>query len=62
MSSEPHTTMAEQIQDLTPRVQRLAMIARETSEASGTSAADELVGLPWITVPSLGSYIILNDL
>ena len=62
MSSEPYTTMAEQIQDLTPRVQRLEIIAGETSEALGTSVEEEVVGSSWITVSSSGSYIILNDI
>ncbi|KFZ03683.1 hypothetical protein V502_10745 [Pseudogymnoascus sp. VKM F-4520 (FW-2644)] len=34
--------MAEQIQDLTPRVQRLAIIAGETSEAPGTSVTEDV--------------------
>lgn len=54
--------MAEQIQDLTPRVQRLEIIAGETSEALGTSVEEEVVGSSWITVSSSGSYIILNDI
>lgn len=43
MSSEPHTTMIEQMQDLSLRVPLLAMTSGEISEPSGTPVAVEAV-------------------
>lgn len=43
MLSEPHTSMMEQMKDLSLRVPRLAMAAGETSEVSGTPVAVEVV-------------------
>lgn len=64
MPSEPHTTLPEQIQDLSLRSEQqetVTMPAGETREAPVILDVDEAVGSPWIIVSSR-SYTILNEL